>query len=70
LSAILIADMVVEEVVGMSLSIPESLFVTGSRLDGDGRILINFTSHGERSRSGAESSKCEAVKDWKAREQK
>jgi hypothetical protein len=39
-------------------------------LGGDRRILVNFTGHGERERSGsgAESSKCEAVKYWKARE--
>jgi hypothetical protein len=55
LFAILIAATIVEEeVVGMSLSIPESLFVTGSRLDGDGRILINFTSHGEREAGAAQ----------------
>jgi hypothetical protein len=39
-----------------------ALVATGGRLGGDRRILISFTSHGERSGSNAKSSKCEAVK--------
>jgi hypothetical protein len=47
-----------------------TLVVGGDRLNDDKRILISFIGHGERERSGsgAKSSKCEAVKDWRARE--
>jgi hypothetical protein len=31
-----------------------TLIVTGGRLDGDGRILISFTSHGEREAGAAQ----------------
>jgi hypothetical protein len=47
-----------------------ALVAAAGRLDGDGRIMISFTSHGERNGSDTKSSECEAVKDWKAREWK